>query len=106
MLWLSTGAACEGVGRAAALVGAAGDEVWTFLVVSVDVFVAEFTSTSGALLASVVWETVLRFAVKGRRKVGGRVQDLSRQARLICRESIVVVVVVEYSLLLLERARK
>lgn len=93
MLSLMAGLDCEGEGRGAAFDEAgAGDVVLTVFVVSGDVFVAEFMRTSGALLASVVCETVLRLAVKGRRKVGGRVQGLSRQARLICRESIVVMV--------------
>ena len=80
---------CCGEGRDCADDGAApGDEMWAVLDVSADIAAAEFTRTSGAAV-DVVCETVLRFAVKGSRKVGGSAHDLSMQARLICRDSIV-----------------
>ena len=67
--------------------GAKGEKCVVF-VVSGDVFVALFTRASGAPDVSVVCDVVLRFAVKGRRKGGGRVQALSAQTRFSERESI------------------
>lgn len=54
-----------------------------------EVVVAELMTAAGALLASVVCEMVDRWAVNGRRKVGGRMAR-SKQTRLSCRDSIVV----------------
>jgi len=45
-------------------------------------------STSGALLVSVVRDTVERFAVNGRRKAGGSCHRVSKHARLRCFDSI------------------
>ena len=51
----------------------------------------EFKSTSGVLEAEVVCETLLRFAVKGSRKVGGRRRESRQQARLAARERNILI---------------
>ena len=59
------------------------------VVFSVEVMWAALISSTGALLASVVWGMVVRFAVHGSRKGGGSDHRVSSTALLRFRDSIV-----------------